>query len=325
MQSNNSHAFRRASAGLQPTIRHTASRVVVMMAMLGALTPTFVAESSPRQWTEDELTASYETLVDASKLEAAILEPKRPGESPNAAFLEALAWYADGMSDVAGSLSLSELDAFLKTQIAVYRSYLEAKVTRGVNNDYARTRTWKVIQKLSLLRDHVTAEGSGAYDYGVFSLASPADDPWEREHTVASVDDFRSKVCRGSLERPILVKYGNTNCTQCMLFELTGSIKDIADSSTNRDSIDVYKVWWGTTPDDTFNGRIAQPALLDELAKEEGVHSSPYFIVYRNGRRYPCGSAFPDRRGADEHLQSCIEQTFGDAPVARTCASMLGS
>jgi|SRR6267142_630483 len=81
----------------------------------------------------------------------------------------------------------------------------------------------------------------------------------------------------------------------------------------------------GFRPDEGFAGRIRNPDLLTDLAKVEGVKSSPYFVVYRNGRRYPCGDAFPDDRGRDEHLVSCLHQEFGDGPQSTTCASLGGS
>jgi len=277
-------------------------------------------EPSSSSWKDDSLVASYDELVASGELEAAIRNPARPGEAPQAAFLEALAWFAAGMPKEAGTLTLAALDELVDTQVWLYEGYLKARVDEGVENDYPRTRTWKVIQKLALLRDQMMRSPfDGTYDYPALQRATSAGDPWERTHTVSSEEDFRVKVCESSKERPVLVKFGNTNCTQCMLFELTGSIKDFAESETNRDAIDVFKVWWGLRPDSSFTGRIQDPTRLDDLAEAEGVHSSPYFIVYRNGRRYPCGGAFPDALGSDEELQSCLVAATGDAPLATAC------
>jgi hypothetical protein len=284
-------------------------------ALLGA-----APEPASSSWEDGALVASYGELMASGELEAAIRNPARPGEAPQSAFLEALAWFAAGMPDEAGTLTLAELDGFVDNQVSLYHGYLKARVEEGVENDYPRTRTWKVIQKLALLRDQMMRSPfDGTYDYPSLREATSADDPWERAHTVSSEEDFRAKVCEGSKERPVLVKFGNTNCTQCMLFELTGSIKDFAESEDNRGAIDVYKVWWGLRPDSSFTGRIQDPTRLDELAQAEGVHSSPYFIVYRNGRRYPCGGAFPDAHGSDEELQSCLLAATGDAPLATAC------
>lgn len=287
--------------------------LMTVPAVLGA-----ASEPSSSSWEDDTLVASYRELVAGGELEAAIRNPARPGEAPNAAFLEALAWFAAGMPGEAGTLTLAELDEFVDNQVWLYREYLKDRVEEGAENDYPRTRTWKVIQKLALLRDEMM-RSHGTYDYPALPRATSLDDPWERTHTLSSEEDFRAKVCQGSKQRPVLVKFGNTNCTQCMLFELTGSIKDFAESESNRDAIDVYKVWWGLRPDSSFAGRIQDPTLLDDLVEAEGVRSSPFFIVYRDGRRYPCGSAFPDAHGSDEELQSCLMAATGDAPLATVC------
>jgi hypothetical protein len=298
-------------------------RLLTLLVIASMAAPAFLGAApkpSPSSWKDDTLVASYEELVASGELEAAIRNPARPGEAPQAAFLEALAWFAAGMPGEAGTLTLAQLDEFVDNQVWLYEGYLQARAEEGAENDYPRTRTWKVIQKFALLRDEmVRSPFDGTYDFPALHKATSANDPWERAHTVSSAEDFRAKVCERSKERPVLVKFGNTNCTQCMLFELTGSIKDFAETEDNRDAIDVYKVWWGLPPDSSFAGRIQDPTRLDDLAEAEGVRSSPYFIVYHHGRRYPCGGAFPDAQGSDEELQSCLMAATGDAPLATAC------
>ena len=279
-----------------------------------------MASSGDRQWSDDALVAAYHELTSSGDLEEAIRNPQRPGEAPQAAFLDALAWYAADTPVRPGVLTLAQLDSFIDSQVAFYTTYLEAKVEDGANNDYTRTRTWKLIQKLALLRDEMLRPQSrGTYAYSALPRATSADDPWERSHTVSSEQDFRAKVCEGSRKKPVLVKYGNTNCTQCMLFELAGTIREFAEADGQRDAVDVFKVWWGLQPDDTFSGRIQNPTLLNELAKAEGVTSSPYFIVYRDGRRYPCGGGFPTPTGEDHELEACLAKASGEAPRATLC------
>ncbi len=308
------HASRRSRLVTVPAI--------LALVALGLTTTPGAAAAAPESWTDDALVAAYPSLVADGTLDEAIRNPTRPGEAPQAAFLEALAWYVSPHKGSAGTLTLEQLDAFVGGQVASYRDLLAAKVERGVQNDYPRTRRWKLIQKLILLRDEMTRPANaGSYPYPALPTATDADDPWERAHTVRSQDDFVTKVCEASHQRPVLVKYGNTNCTQCMLFELTGAVKAFAEEPGHA-GVDVYKVWWGYKPDASFAGRIKDPARLDALVKAEGVTSSPTFVVYRNGRRYPCGSGFPDASGADEDLDTCLRQDFGsNAPESDVCSA----
>jgi hypothetical protein len=279
-----------------------------------------MASSADKQWNDDALVAAYPELTLSGGLDEAVRNPQRPNEAPQAAFLDALAWYAAETPVHSGVLTLAQLDSFVDNQVALYRTYLKAKVEDGTNNDYTRTRTWKVIQKLALLRDEMLRpQSGGTYAYSAQPRATSADDPWEWSHTVSSEEDFRAKVCEGSKTKPVLVKYGNTNCTQCMLFELTGAIREFAESDSQRDAVDVYKVWWGMQPDDSFAGRIPVPTRLNELAKAEGVASSPSFIVYRDGRRYPCHGGYPTATGEDPELEVCLAKATGEAPVGTLC------
>lgn len=282
-------------------------------------------EPAPARYSEADLVKSYAALKASGTLEAAIKSPTMPADPPQAAFLDGLAWYAAGMPSGAGVLTRSSLDQFLAKQVQSYKSLIEVKVEGGADNDYPRTRTWKVIQKMTLLgREMDKPERQGTYSYPALTRTAgidPATDAWDGEHTLRTAEEFRQKVCDGSFKRPVLVKFGNTNCTQCMLFELLGSVKDLAESPALKGKVDVYKVWFGFSPDDGFSGRMKNPPRLDDLAKGEGVTSSPTFAVYRNGRRYTCGDAFPDQSGHDDKLEACVRQEFGDAPVAPACAA----
>lgn len=296
-------------------------RVVLGAGLAVAAAAHEAAAAEPERFTDDKLVASYRDLAASGKLDAAIRNPSLPSDAAEPAFLEALAWFAAGNPDRAGSLTLQQLDEFLGAQVQSYRQLLEAKVERGEENDYPRTSTWKLVQKLTLLRNEMSsAARAGRYPYSAMPRTTAANDPWEREHTLRTAAEFADKVCKGSQQRPVLVKFGNTNCTQCMLFEIIGSVKAFAENPAHKD-VDVYKVWWGYRPDASFTARIKDPARLDDLVKAEGVRSSPTFVAYRNGRRYPCGGSFPDRTGKDEHLDSCLQKATGEAPLASVCAA----
>jgi hypothetical protein len=303
------------------------SRIVLAILFAGTLIPSakpLVADAKPPAWTDDKLVASYRVLLASGDLDAAILNPTLPDDPPQAAFLEALAWYAAGTPAEPGRLTLAELDAFRAAQAGAYRDLLKAKVEEGRDTDYPRTRTWKLVQKLTLLRNEMASPArAGAYAYAALPRAAQQADAWDREHTLGSVQAFADKVCARSAERPVLVKFGNTNCTQCMLFEITGSVEALASLPAHK-GVDVYKVWWGLRPDASFAGRIRDPERFDDLVKAEGVKSSPTFVVYRNGRRYPCGSAFPDEKGFEESLDACLRQDFAaGAPPSNACVGSM--
>lgn len=298
-----------------------ACRVILCVAIVLGAFGVRPAESQEKRWTDAELLTAYGDLGRSGGLDRAIRSPTRPSEPPQPAFLSALAWFAAQTPNEAGTLTLARLDEFIDTQVSLYAQLLKAKVDSQEANDYSRTRTWKVIQKLTLLRDEMTRPGrDGRYPYVAFPKVSGENDPWETAHTLSSPEEFTQKVCRASRERPVLVKFGNTNCTQCMLFELTGAVRRYADSATHA-PVDVYKVWFGLRPDATFAGRIRDPRRLDDLAKLEGVQSSPTFAVYRNGRRFTCGDAFPDVAGGEARLDACLTKTQAEAPLAPACAT----
>jgi hypothetical protein len=290
----------------------------VLIALAAASAITSAGDATEKRWKDDELVASYRELLSGGRLEAAVRTPALPTDPPQASFLEALAWYAAGAPKKPGVLILERLDARIAAEAGAYIRMLKAKVEAGEDNDYPRTRTWKLIQKYTLLRDAMTApEREGRMEYRVSGTGGS--DAWDRDHTLRSPEEFAEKVCRASYDHPVLVKYGNTNCTQCMLFELIGSVQHFADHPDRVGKIDVYKVWWGMKPDDSFAGRIRDPQRLDALARAEGVQSSPTFVAYRNGRRTSCGDAFPDDSGRDERLETCLSQDLGAAPASAIC------
>lgn len=296
---------------------------LVMVAAAASPAPP-VTEAGSKRWTDDQLVAAYRDLASGGGLEAAVHSPSLPKDPLPPRFLEALAWYAAGAPARSGDLTLKQLDGHLADDVDSYLGLLKAKVERGEDNDYARTRTWKLIQKFTVLRDEMSKPPrNGRYPYAALKKepGTPEVDAWDREHTLRSPGEFTEKVCRASHDRPVLVKFGNTNCSECMLFEILGSVRAIAENPAHRGAIDVYKVWWGNRPDSGFAGRIKDPDRLNDLVKGEGVTSSPFFMVYRDGRAARCGDAFPDDHGSDERLESCLRQDLSKAPESAACAS----
>jgi hypothetical protein len=90
----------------------------------------------------------------------------------------------------------------------------------------------------------------------------------------------------------VVVKFGSTQCADCTLMEHTQGVRRAEEKSQGQWSL--YKLWWGPN---------VAPGN-DALRQAEGVKSSPTFAVYRDGRRYSCGLAFLDERGAG--LESCL-------------------
>lgn len=302
----------------RPSTRLSTARIAILASLLAVIGTGALAADS-KQWTDADLVSGYRDLVATGGLKAAVRNPVLPHEAPQAAFLDGLAWFAAGTPDAAGTLTGPKLDEFIDRQADAYTRLLKAKVENGDDNDYSRTRTWKVIQKLTILREEMARHGD-RHAYPAISMVPGGDDPWEREHTLGSPEEFAEKVCRASHQRPVLVKFGNTNCTQCMLFEMTGSVKEFAESPAHRDTVDVYKVWWGFRPDESFAGKVRDPERLDDLVRAEGVKSSPTFMLYRNGRGYPCSDAYLDGKGRDERLESCLRQDFSGSEPSGFCA-----
>src|SRR5262245_51523138 len=158
-------------------MRHAAGLILVAVATLG------MVQAQEKRWTDADLVAGYAALAAGGGLDRAIRSPSLPKDPPQPAFLSALAWFAAETPARSGTLTLAQLDRFLDGQVGLYRELLQAKVLQGASNDYPRTRTWKVIQKLTLLRDEM-ARHDGRYAYDSLPAASPANDPWETAHTL---------------------------------------------------------------------------------------------------------------------------------------------
>src|SRR5262245_49043601 len=85
------------------------------------------APAEPERYNDDKLVASYRELVASGNLDTAIRNPVLPSDAPEATFLQALAWFAAGAPDQAGSVSLAQVDSFVGGQVQLYRTMLEAK------------------------------------------------------------------------------------------------------------------------------------------------------------------------------------------------------
>jgi len=221
-----------------------------------------------------------------SKIKEAVLRPKL-GENAHTGdrFFEAVAWYTD--KTVArsgdGALTLNEL-RFAKNQKA--KEYLSlAASPEGADQ---RRQTWKNIEKLALLEQEILASGKTSYAYDPAKMMQVNyNNEWNEAHTIKSAAGFDRKVRQASFEKPVLVKYGLTYCMHCLLLEQLDSVRAVADKYG--DDLDVHKVWWN--PNDPAMAEIS------DLTINEGVNSSPYFMVYKDGEVVRKGYAFPDEQG----------------------------
>jgi hypothetical protein len=73
----------------------------------------------------------------------------------------------------------------------------------------------------------------------------------------------------------------------CLLLEQLDSVRAVADKYG--DDMDVHKVWW--------NPNDPSMAEISNLTINEGVSSSPYFMVYKDGEVVRQGYGFPDEKG----------------------------
>lgn len=258
-------------------------------------------------WTDAELVRFHGALRDAGRLEsgaaslrAAIGDPSLPEEERPRAFYDALAWYFAGGEGSDGSLSPGELQSWTDTLAGEY----ERLLGQGRQADEDRLRTWKMLQKAVLIRVR-RMPGGRDYRHPPFRdvRQDPAQMEWSAAHTLRTVAEFEERVCRASQAKPVLVKFGFTGCADCLLLELLGSVKAVAE---RHPEIEVYKSWWGNAP-----------AEMNDLKDKEGVRGSPFFILYDEGARYRCGYAFPDETGSDESLEACLSRT---SPAGRTPA-----
>ncbi len=253
----------------------------------------FVESLSPGGWTDDEILQLHAAILRegssasrAAVLNEAILNPTFPGEGRPDRFFDALASYFDKNRD--GRYTLSEIEAEVIEYASRYAVLLSEAVPTGPHQDLAslfRVKTWKMMQKILLLRHVLRERGLEAWTYSPMT-PSMAVESWDEANTLADAADFYKRVCEASTATPVVVKFGSTQCADCLLMEYTQGIRAAAERS--RSSRHVYKFWWGPN----------LPEANDALRKSEGVKYSPFFIVYWNGRRYPCGFAFLDDKGA---------------------------
>jgi len=248
-------------------------------------------------WTDAELRTYIDAIVASpdprahlGALEAAVLDPALPAESHrDPVFYEVLAWYLDKKTAAGadGRLSLAEVRQLLVSQ---GRAYLGQAVDPAQATP--RLQSWKMIQKLRLLEAEIVARveaGEGAwYPYRPRQMAAiDHDSDWNAAHTIDTRAEFEDRVLRGSETRPVLVKYGLTYCAHCLLLEHLGSVPAVARRYAG--TLDVVKLWW--------NPHDAAMADITAVAREQGVTSSPWFVVYQDGAPVRSGYGFPDETG----------------------------
>jgi hypothetical protein len=244
-------------------------------------------------WTDDELNELINEAQKQGKVNqysgeiwAAALNPKTAGAASHTGgrFYEALAWYTDktlaGSND--GFISLSEIG---RAKQAKAQEYFQ--LFGDPSKADQRRQTHKFIQKLALLENEIRANGDTGYRYDAAAMGSiNHNSAWNAANTIDSRAEFQRDVIQASFNKPVMVKYGLTYCVHCLLLEQLDSVRAVDDAHPG---LDVKKVWWN--PHD--------PALAEvtQLAQDEGVTSSPFFIVYDQGQPVRAGYAFPDESG----------------------------
>jgi hypothetical protein len=91
------------------------------------------------------------------------------------------------------SAGRTRLDERIASEVAGYIRLLKSRVEAGEGNDYARTRTWKLIQKYTLLWDAMSRpERDGRFEYDALGKAAGGSgvDTWERDHTLRTPEEF---------------------------------------------------------------------------------------------------------------------------------------
>ncbi len=260
---------------------------------------TLYQQYSNAGWTDEAIMdfigqaqAQGELNAYSGKIWQAVLNPNLPQDAHTGArFFEALAWYTD--KTVAhsgdGALTLNELRQARNEKAQEYFSLVGA-----ADGAEQRQLVWKNIQKLSLLEREIQSQGASYYPYDSAKMMQVNhNNAWNAAHTIDSAAEFDAKVRQASYDKPVLVKYGLTYCMHCLLLEQLDSVHAVADKYG--DGLDVHKVWWN--PNDPAMAEISA------VATGEGVSSSPYFMVYKDGQVVREGYAFPDENGNGvEHL-----------------------
>ncbi len=256
------------------------------------------AQWSRDGWTDGELKSYISGIIDSGNVEPhlnplwrAVLTPQMPSvEERDEKFFEVLAWYIDKSTSGAGDgkLTLREVHESL---VKYGQQYLSLSGRAG--QDVPRLQAWKFIQKLRILEKEIYARaerGEGAfYPYEPRAMMTiDSNSTFNRENTISGRADYEERVKEASYEKPVLIKFGLTYCAHCLLLEQLGSVPAVAERYA--DDMDVYKLWWN--PHDTAYGE------LNAIAREEGVTSSPIFILYKDGEVVKKGYGFPDETGA---------------------------
>ena len=242
----------------------------------------------------DERLSSFMQKADAQgelvnyidQIKQAVLSPKLGANAHTGdRFFEAVAWYTDKtvVRSGDGALTLGELRAAMDQKANEYLSMVGSPERAD-----QRMQTWKNVEKLALLEREILSKGDTAYAYDPAKMMQVNyNNEWNAAHTIKSAAEFDSKVRQASFEKPVLVKYGLTYCMHCLLLEQLDSVRAVADKYG--DDLDVHKVWWN--PNDPAMAEIS------DLTVNEGVSSSPYFMVYKDGEVVRQGYGFPDEKG----------------------------
>ncbi len=238
---------------------------------------------------------------------AAIKDPKLPKESHDGQkFFEVLAWYVDKSTHNRGDgkLTADEVQQMKDQYMVEYHN-----MTQGGTDDVSRMQKWKFIQKLTLIEKVIQARtdrGEGAfYPYSTHAMTTISASDFNKNNTLDSRAEFNERVIKASHDKPVLVKYGLPYCAHCLLLEQMGAVPAVAEKYA--EDMDVFKLWW--------NPHDESMADITAVAQEQGVKSSPIFILYKDGEIAKSGYAFPDEKGEglEDFLAGHIGNT-GDAP-----------
>jgi thiol-disulfide isomerase/thioredoxin len=245
----------------------------------------------------------------AAALRSAVVTPTMPQEDhADPKFLEVLAWYIDKSSPGGGrgdgQLQLGEVKAALQQYSNRYLS-----LSIDPNQATARMQTWKFIQKLRIVESAIEGReraGLGAhFPYDAHAMMTVNSSEFNTTNTMDSRAEFNERVIAGSFDKPVLVKFGLTYCAHCLLLEQLGAVPAVAEKYG--DAMDVFKLWWN--PNDTAMADISA------VAAEQGVTSSPVFILYKDGEIVKSGYGFPDENGdgLEGFLKGHIEEPTSDS------------
>jgi len=263
-------------------------------------------------WSDDDLmeflgAAQSQGQLDAyaSKLVAAASRPTMPTEDHSGArFYEAMAWYTDMTSSPQPDARLT-LSETRKAIDKAAKAYLQVAINQPGDHN-GRMQAWKKVQKLRLVEGQIKARvsngGPAYYAYKPQAMMSINHaSAWNAANTVDTPAEFQSDVINASYDKPVLVKFGLTYCMHCLLLEQLGSVPAV--DAKYEGQLGVKKLWW--------NPKDPAMKAISDLAKAEGVTSSPFFIVYKDGEAVRSGYAFPDEKGngLEKLLQGLVTES----------------